>query len=302
MSSIPGLGRSSEVGDGNPFQILAWRIPRTEQPGGLQSRASQTVGHDSSDLAHMCNRQMATSDFWVSLCCSGKQNASACSVMYNLALQWTVVHQDPLFMVFSRQEYQSRLLFPTAGDISHPWNGIHVSYIGRRVLYHCTTWDALRCISACVCVHACVHWVTQFSWVAQSCPTLCSPMDFSLPGSSVHGIFQAKILELPFPSPSDLPGPGTEPAPPVSPTLQADSFPLSHCRSPRVQRGFPKEHRTLKGYICSGIKLTSLTHFSFDLFSENRIESLWHLCFISMGHHFLQTSKSHPSNGWISPS
>ena len=31
--------------------------------------------------------------------------------------------------------------------------------------------------------------------VAQSCPTLCDPMDCSLPGSSVHGIFQAKILE-----------------------------------------------------------------------------------------------------------
>ena len=31
--------------------------------------------------------------------------------------------------------------------------------------------------------------------VTQSCPTLCNPMDSSLPGSSVHGIFQARILE-----------------------------------------------------------------------------------------------------------
>ena len=31
--------------------------------------------------------------------------------------------------------------------------------------------------------------------VAQSCPALCNPMDCSLPGSSVHGIFQARILE-----------------------------------------------------------------------------------------------------------
>ena len=29
----------------------------------------------------------------------------------------------------------------------------------------------------------------------QSCPTLCNPMDYSLPGSSVHGILQARILE-----------------------------------------------------------------------------------------------------------
>ena len=30
---------------------------------------------------------------------------------------------------------------------------------------------------------------------AQSCPTLCNPMDYSPPGSTVHGIFQARILE-----------------------------------------------------------------------------------------------------------
>ena len=29
----------------------------------------------------------------------------------------------------------------------------------------------------------------------QSCPTLSDPMDFSLPGSSAHGIFQARVLE-----------------------------------------------------------------------------------------------------------
>ena len=33
------------------------------------------------------------------------------------------------------------------------------------------------------------------SEVAQSCPTLCDPMDCSLSGSSVHGIFQARVLE-----------------------------------------------------------------------------------------------------------
>ena len=37
--------------------------------------------------------------------------------------------------------------------------------------------------------------VKSESEVAQSCPTLRDPMDCSLPGSSVHGIFQARILE-----------------------------------------------------------------------------------------------------------
>ena len=58
---------------------------------------------------------------------------------------------------------------------------------------------------------------------AQSCPTLCNPMDYSPPGSSVHGILQGRILEaLPFPSPGDLPDLGTEPS---SSALQTDSLP-----------------------------------------------------------------------------
>ena len=37
--------------------------------------------------------------------------------------------------------------------------------------------------------------VKRESEVAQSCPTLSNPMDCSLPGSSAHGIFQARVLE-----------------------------------------------------------------------------------------------------------
>jgi len=52
--------------------------------------------------------------------------------------------------------------------------------------------------------------------VAQSYPTLCDPMDYSLPGSSVHGILQEEYWSgLPFPSP------GIKPR---SPSLQADSL------------------------------------------------------------------------------
>ena len=48
--------------------------------------------------------------------------------------------------------------------------------------------------------------------VAQSCLLLCDPMDCSLPGSFVHGISQARILEwVAIHSPGNLPQPGTEP-------------------------------------------------------------------------------------------
>ena len=55
------------------------------------------------------------------------------------------------------------------------------------------------------------------SEVAQSCLTLCDPMDCSLPGSSVHGIFPGKStgVLLPFPSPGDPSDPGIEPGSPV---------------------------------------------------------------------------------------
>ena len=50
----------------------------------------------------------------------------------------------------------------------------------------------------------------------QSCLTLFDTINDSPQGSSVHGIFQARILEwLPFPSPGDLPDPGIEPGSPA---------------------------------------------------------------------------------------
>ena len=44
---IPGSGRSPGGGAvAAQSSILAWRIPRTEEPGGLQSMGLQSVGHD----------------------------------------------------------------------------------------------------------------------------------------------------------------------------------------------------------------------------------------------------------------
>ena len=47
LCSVPGSGRSPlEQGMATHFSILAWRIPWTEEPGGLQAMESQRVGHD----------------------------------------------------------------------------------------------------------------------------------------------------------------------------------------------------------------------------------------------------------------
>ena len=65
------------------------------------------------------------------------------------------------------------------------------------------------------------------------CVWLYNPMDCSLPGSSVHGIFQARILEWVVISFSrDLPNPGMKPVYPAIPASQADCLPLSRWENP----------------------------------------------------------------------
>ena len=59
--------------------------------------------------------------------------------------------------------------------------------------------------------------VYVYCLVTESCPTLLRPMYCTSPGSSVHGVSQARALDgLPFPSPGDLPDAGIKP---VSPAL-----------------------------------------------------------------------------------
>ena len=67
---------------------------------------------------------------------------------------------------------------------------------------------------------------------AQLCLTLCNPMDCSWPGSPVHGVLQARMLEwVAIPFSGDLPNPGVEPG---SPALQADSLPSEPPGSPHT--------------------------------------------------------------------
>ena len=66
----------------------------------------------------------------------------------------------------------------------------------------------------------CIH-----AKLLQLCLTLCDPMDCSPPGSSVHGILQARNWSgLPFPTPGDLPNPGIEPVSLTFPALTSRFF------------------------------------------------------------------------------
>ena len=75
--------------------------------------------------------------------------------------------------------------------------------------------------------HPSINHQSSLSWsylknlhaCAQSCPSLCDPVDYSMLGSSVRGIFfqQESWSGLPFPPPRDLPYPGIKLSSPLSP-------------------------------------------------------------------------------------
>ena len=100
------------------------------------------------------------------------------SRVWLFATPWTVAHQAPASMGFSRQEYWSGLPFPSPGDHS-PLN-----VLLKLVFY----WGSLQLYPSGIL--AC-----NFLFLWCLCPAFCNPMDCSLPSLSVHGILQTRILE-----------------------------------------------------------------------------------------------------------
>ena len=93
------------------------------------------------------------------------------------ATSWTVTHQSPLSMRFSRQEYWSGFPCSPSGHLLdpgiEPMSLISPALAGRFFITE-PLGKPFREISV------------QFSSVTQSCPTLCDPMNHSMPGLPVH--------------------------------------------------------------------------------------------------------------------
>ena len=92
------------------------------------------------------------------------------------ATPWTIAYQAPLSMGFSRQEYWSGLPFPSPG-------------VGRSLgLQETRGWNLglLHCRQTLYRLSHQGSPSVQFSSFAQSCPTLCDPMNRSTPGLPVH--------------------------------------------------------------------------------------------------------------------
>ena len=146
--------------------------------------------------------------------------AKLCST---LATPWTVACQAPLSMGFSRQEYWSGII--PEKILLHVWLVCFFNWsIVALDMNLGKLWDMLRGREAwCAIVQGAskdldmnrplnnsdnnssfiilpqfwLHSKVNQLWsaVAQLCPTLCNPVDCSLPGPSIHGIFQARVLE-----------------------------------------------------------------------------------------------------------
>ena len=115
------------------------------------------------------------------------------------ATPWTIAHQAPPSMGFSRQEYWSGLPFPSPGDLPNP--GVKPGSPALQT-------DALPSEPP-----------VKFSSVTQSCPTLCDPMNCSTPSlpvyhhlleftqTHVRRVGDAIQLSHPLSSPSCAPNP-----------------------------------------------------------------------------------------------
>ena len=99
-----------------------------------------------------------------------------------------------------RTDASSRLSFLPSSSVRSPGHSLPrgsmipaSASVSVRLLSLCLcvfTWHSPRCISSPFLVRT-----QSESEVAQSCPTLCDPTDCSPPGSSIHGVLQARVLE-----------------------------------------------------------------------------------------------------------
>ena len=106
---------------------------------------------------------------------------------YSFVTLWTITHPASLSMEFSRQDYWSGLLFLSPEDLPNP--GIELWSPALRanslpIELQGSPWGHQHnCSLSCLCMYTGKY---QLSSVTQLCPTLCDPMDHSIPGFPGH--------------------------------------------------------------------------------------------------------------------
>ena len=147
------------------------------EPGGLPSMGSHRVGHDWSDLAA------------AAAAASNLENWIFTLTILNYQARWSSLPDSRWVKLYSRNLGPLELPAPmTTGILSQrhsvlPLPSLSDLLLAQWILSNLLLrddWKSSTYFST---------W-NSFVRVAQSCPTLCDPMDCSLPGSSIHGILQ----------------------------------------------------------------------------------------------------------------
>ena len=139
----------------------------------------ETISILSQRFTSFCIHITLITQFSACMCAKSLQS---CRLFTTLQ---TVAHQASLSMGFSRQKYRRGLPISPLGDPPDPGiEPLSLAFPTQASGFFTTSasWEAHVKSS-------------QVKLLAQSCLTLCNPMDGSPPGSSIHGILQARILE-----------------------------------------------------------------------------------------------------------
>ena len=109
------------------------------------------------------------------------------------ATSWAAAHQVPLSMVFSRQEYHNGLPIPSPTKLLVTYTCLHFRNVSWRVN---SILEIRTPLNVCCTFPQKLVLKSSFKWdvcfIAQTCPTLCDPMDCGLPGSSIYADSQGK--------------------------------------------------------------------------------------------------------------
>ena len=152
--SIPGSGRFPGEGNGNPLQYSCLENPMDRRACRLQSKGSQRVGHDCMTSLHYLHNNNHTDIRWRALCILHHLNLT--TVLWGKFFCLLLFSTKSCLTFCSLMDYspsgfsvygilQAGILEWVAISYSRDWTWVsQVFCIGRQILYHCSTWEAMR--------------------------------------------------------------------------------------------------------------------------------------------------------------
>ena len=125
--SVPVLGRSPGGGNDNPLQYSSLENPMVRE--AWRTMVHSVVELDLSEVT----QQHTTIYLWL--------KCQSFSHVQLFVTPWTIVHQAPFSMEFSRQEYSSGQPFPSPGDLPNQGSKPRLLHC-RHILYRQSHWEA----------------------------------------------------------------------------------------------------------------------------------------------------------------